>query len=659
MKNEAALTTDNVAGTALSGHGSRSLFDLTAVVLAVVGVSPSCGRVGFDEHNGNPSGDPYLLGTSCVDDSDCVDACRSENACIGSVCALGPVDKDDDSDGLVDSACPGGRDCDDTSGSCTAVCDDADFDSVWDCKDPCIDADDDGYGEDGGGGVCSGPDCDDTSSSCTAVCDDADLDSVWDCSDPCIDGDSDGYGVDGPTGTCSGPDCDDSDERENPGNAEGPAGTCADNLDNDCDTWVDNADTDCSGATMIFRSVGWGSTAARATGSGNPMTLDGATATFASALPLDVGVGDAIQYDSAGAPSDPVDSLVFIHGRASPTELTVRRADGTDPVDTTADQDWALYRAYTSLANAQNGNGNTGIGGSLRSQCNVPAGRDLVTPQLIWNVACYGDAQENDAPTISGWVTSPEYYLRIYTPVSQSEVGVSQRHNGAWSSNAYRIRTTAYETKLLVAVSYVHIVGLQVDTAGAGTGIHLSAAGPHDMTIAHNIIRGGDQANKYGMEQRSAVSASSITRIHNNIIYDFVGGSSYGVFLRTDNSTNYVYNNTVVDCDRGFVFWDAMTVIAKNNLSYGNGDNWEGSFHSSSTNNLSGPNQGGAPGDNPVNSASVAFADPAGNDFHLGPVPSDAHGGGVDLSSDPDLPIRTDIDGQTRTAPWDIGADER
>ena len=100
------------------------------------------------------------------------------------------------------------------------------------------------------------------------------------------------------------------------------------------------------------------------------------------------------------------------------------------------------------------------------------------------------------------------------------------------------------------------------------------------------------------------------------------------------------------------------TVVAKNNLVYGNVDNYWGTFSPSSTNNLSGPVQADAPGSNPRNATTVTFVDAAGDDFHLGATDTGARGQAADLSADAALPFSVDVDGGPRRAPWDIGADE-
>jgi hypothetical protein len=48
----------------------------------------------------------------------------------------------------------------------------------------------------------------------------------------------------------------------------------------------------------------------------------------------------------------------------------------------------------------------------------------------------------------------------------------------------------------------------------------------------------------------------------------------------------------------------------------------------------------------------------ASNNYHLSSFDTAAKDAGVNLSGDVNLPFNTDIDGQTRSGTWDIGADE-
>jgi hypothetical protein len=98
--------------------------------------------------------------------------------------------------------------------------------------------------------------------------------------------------------------------------------------------------------------------------------------------------------------------------------------------------------------------------------------------------------------------------------------------------------------------------------------------------------------------------------------------------------------------------------VAKNNLSYENGDNFYGTFSASSSNNLSGPTQTDAPGADAVNAATVTFVDESGFDLHLSASDGSARDAGLDLSADADLVVGDDIDSEVRSGMWEIGADQ-
>ena len=436
--------------------------------------------------------------------------------------------------------------------------------------------------------------------------------------------------------------------------------------DNRGATWDIGADQT---ATAIYRSVGPSATDALATGASNAVIISGITATFASALPDNVGVGDAIQYDSDNNSS--IDSVAFISGRTSSTVYTVKKADGTAPIATSAaDQDWSIFRAYTSLSNAETGTENTGISDTVEqfdAAWSGSGGKDIVASNEQWNIACYanGTTPDSTAVTIDGWTTGSQNYIKVYTPVSTSEVGTSQRHQGKWDGNKYNLTITAAPAARVFSVndSYVRFDGLQVGLAGNASSwdswafsLDPSATG---IQISNSIIK-DESSRTTGLHNaitQDTLDDTISVKIWNNIIYGF---ASVGV--KTDGSPLWVvYNNTMYNCGTGYYnFLEARRAVFINNIAQNCTDGFSGNQNASSDYNIS-DLAADAPGSNSKNSTTVSFVDANNKDFHLQPTDTAAKNAGVDLSRDSYLPFDLDIDGENRSGAgtgWDIGADE-
>jgi hypothetical protein len=416
-------------------------------------------------------------------------------------------------------------------------------------------------------------------------------------------------------------------------------------------------------ATAIYRSVGPSNSSALATGAGNNLNISGSTATFGSGLNNIIGLGDIIIYDADNNGS--VESLAVIHGRTNSTTYTVQNSSGSAPtVTVAADQDWIIYRAYTSLSNAEAGTVNPSIGLPFDTWS---GGRDITNgtgSDEEWNIACYADNADTTAVNWNGWTTDPANYLRIFTPVSTSEVGASQRHNGVWTSSGYQLEV-ANAIGIQMQTDYIRVEGLQarLTSVNAISQFVLSPLGPGaniDIRISHCIIRGVSNST-FSWHNGIGIfgAGSGACYVWNNIIYDCGGNAdAAGFHLDDAEITTYLYNNTILDCWMG-IYANTGFISAKNNVVNNCtncyvGGNWSGA----STHNLS--DQADAPGSNPINSTSVIFLNEAGDDFHLRWDDPSAHNAGNDLSSDGNLPFTTDIDGDTRPnlANWDIGADE-
>lgn len=404
----------------------------------------------------------------------------------------------------------------------------------------------------------------------------------------------------------------------------------------------------------IYYSVGQ-NTSDHKTGSPH-ITISGGVATFDVAqTATNMGVGDKISYDNAGATT-----TVYISARQSQTVWDVITKTGGQPMATTSATVLKISHAFSSLSAALP----SGAGGAKGpAYLNTT---DLVTGNYILNIPCYYDSgPDTVAVVIANWTTGPNNYLKIYTPNNTTtEVNLSQRHWGKWNNNKYRLEVTD-DFALQISVAYVKIDGLQVKaiTSSNTDGISRENGPAGTAWISNNIIWGVLSANTYsdgicGHNQ----DANGRLYAWNNIIYGYLydtGNINQGGIYCDAGYCN-AYNNTVYGSNIGFVH-NGGAYTVKNNISYNNQTGygvWGGAFAASSTNNLSGPSQTDAPGSNPRNAVTVSFVNASSSNLHLSTGDAGAKDHGVNLSSNPDISFNTDIDGQTRTGTWDIGADE-
>jgi len=409
-----------------------------------------------------------------------------------------------------------------------------------------------------------------------------------------------------------------------------------------------------SPATKIYYSVGQ-NTFDHKTGSPHITISNGATtsvATFDVAqTATNIGVGDQISYGSAGATT-----TAYISAKQSTTVWNVITRIGAQPTATTSATVLKISHAFNSLENTV-----TGASGSKYLNTS-----DLVAGNYILNIPCYYDSgPDTTAVSVTGWNTGSSNYIKIYTPNNTAaEVNLSQRHSGKWNTGKYSLEVTGGVSAIFIAVNYVRIDGLQVkstDSTSNNNDIIVTASsisGASEVSVSNSIVQGVMSGSSIDLSGISNWSTITVMKVFNNIVYNVyqATGNVSGI-CNGSTGVMYAYNNTVYGNQLGLRI-NSGTLISKNNLSYNNTDNYNGGFAASSTNNLSGPSQADAPGSSPRNAATVSFINTSGTNFHLSASDTGARDYGVDLSGDKYLPFTTDIDGQTRTGSWDIGADE-
>lgn len=271
------------------------------------------------------------------------------------------------------------------------------------------------------------------------------------------------------------------------------------------------------------------------------------------------------------------------------------------------------------------------------------------------------DGPWSDADTtafiIDDWVTDATRYIKIYTTASA-------RHSGKWDNTKYRMEVGDDNGNAIdIWEDYVRIDGLQIKKSYTLSGTsrpilsRYSADTSAEVYISNNILVGNFSAGSTCAGISS--EKSGITRIWNNIIYNFVNGTNSCWGIIVDGGTQYVYNNTIQNSYTGIWRWSG-TPIVKNNLI---------SSCTTATQSLTGSanvdynatdlsSLGYTAQAHDRTSQTFKFADEANDDFHLGASDPGARNYGTDLSADAVIPFSTDIDRQDRKGTWDIGADE-
>jgi hypothetical protein len=279
--------------------------------------------------------------------------------------------------------------------------------------------------------------------------------------------------------------------------------------------------------------------------------------------------------------------------------------------------------------------------------------RNLVTATAIDEFICEtGGTADTTVVLLSGWTTSASYYIDIKT-------SSGHRHDGKWNTAKYRlVGGSNYNHVINVGTNNVRITGLQIDITSARTegpiicGINSEGDANVSQYFIGNIIRG---TNATGGTQ--GIRANNSCNIWNNVIYDhLVNIQSLGLSLTPSTGvTQNVYNNTVYGCVEGInvVAYSTGVLNLRNNLCNGNTTDYysEGGYTRNSSFNIS---EDTSSPDASYRSKAVTFVNEASDDFHLSVSDTNAKDQGTDLSGT----FTTDIDGATRSAPWDIGADE-
>jgi hypothetical protein len=424
-----------------------------------------------------------------------------------------------------------------------------------------------------------------------------------------------------------------------------------------------------SGATAIYYSVG---TDTSALYSGNASASSG-TLTLAASGAAKIGVGDEIREGS---------NRYYITGRNSDTEFTIQNsaANGGTPGDTNitfGTTSITIYRAFNSISAAISGSPD----GSHLNLGVAPY--DLVTGNYQLNWPCYKDDVMDDGFfDIDGYTTAADNYIRIYTPVDSSEVGIPQRHDGT-AGTGFVLKSTCSSGcnhQFKIYDEHVRVEGIELDGSSISGSIYAAIYTKNlstsseiriDKVLIYNYtepVSGSSGLPVYGIY----ISEGSV-RVTNSIVYNITNenatAGTTAVGIRHGSSgTSFFYNNTVYDVvnsgnssDATYgLYVDGGTVTATNNYVGGTSggslaDDFNGTM-TQSYNMSSDDTADGTTRDNKAPADQFVSTTAGSEDLHL-KSGADAINAGDDLSGT----FSDDIDGDTRPTganTWDIGADE-
>jgi hypothetical protein len=363
-----------------------------------------------------------------------------------------------------------------------------------------------------------------------------------------------------------------------------------------------------------------------------------------------IGVGDEITHGS---------NKYYIRGRTSSTVFNIQTATGgTNITFGPPSEEITIKRAFSSLSAAESGSANSDHLNTL----------NLVTGGYQLNWACYADGKDTTGVSINDWTTGANNFIRVYTPTSTSEVGISQRHNGTWKDgvlNGYMLESGT-DYGITVRDNHVRIEGLVVRPVAGKSSIYIwdnvGYSVDSDIRISHCLLVGRGAANQTnGLEVKDNASPQHANlTVFNTIAYSHGSGNGFHMnYCGTANFYNCTSYNSSVAGSVGFYGVATCPTMLKNCISMGNGysDYYCASgcnFDADSGYNMDSDNS--APGDYCKKGRTAAnqfVSITAGSEnLHLKDG-SDAILAGTSLSGT----FTDDIDGETRYEPWDMGAD--
>jgi len=410
-----------------------------------------------------------------------------------------------------------------------------------------------------------------------------------------------------------------------------------------------------------------------ATGSGSTDFSGTMTATYCASE-------DATADDNGGAGNRISQTFLFVDSASGDYHLTVAdlgaRLWGTDLSgtfttdidgetrsglwDIGADQDSVGQigpERYVNTASSAGGNGSTNAtAGDDRAYASLAEWEaaeqsDLVAASMVHTVHCEGSAADTGYTLISGWTTDAGDYIHIV-------VDQDVRHDGKWDASAYRMEVVG-NYNIYALEGAVHVEGVQFLMSATSYALYLRAIADVADYEVDSCIFDGNGVSTAAIYAYTGAAGSSV-KIWNSLFYDM----EEAVTIDDADIDAYIQNVTVVTttgAGRGLRNANSNSISAFNCLLdctdafYGT---WVDNDAVNDYNFISEDNVGEvAIGSNGGYNVSFTYEDSGSDDYHLASGDTGALDQGTDLSAG-DIGFSDDIDADTRSGTWDVGADE-
>ena len=366
------------------------------------------------------------------------------------------------------------------------------------------------------------------------------------------------------------------------------------------------------------------------------ITIASGVASLNGAQTGNIGVGDEVDYDGG--------TIAYIKSVVSPTQFVLHTPTGGVPGPVTSVTVNSIKRAFNTLTLAES---------------DSPDVNHLTTPDLVAANAKLTWVLYNDSPfvvagstTINGYNTDAGHFITVtVADASQVASGVSQRHTGVAGTGALMDGSSVEHFGLDIEDDFTRVDGLELarffdPLVNGSAAIRVAAA---NILLENLLVYDFLSPMPFDHGIKTGPPGPVTFTIRNSIIYD---GDNDGIYIGNAGDVVTVENCTFYDVDNGIRNDGTITntISIANSVSFLNTNIMMGS------NNMS--NDVTAPGPSSITGAAAInqFVDiGAGTEnLHLKGISA-----AIDAATNLSVSFTNDIDGETRPATWDMGADER